>query len=422
MESYFVNDLEIIFDFAGRNDWKKFSFPIWYGIPVKIKWRGYEFDFNLRGNLKRIKGNLSVWPNPLELLKRNDSNDYIYYGSFGYEFSYDLIKNYYVPYTGIYECAVFKERPLENSHVKKALMEFDKLVIRSGELSSAVKDERPKKFLAKVAARGREALAREATALHNIIGGSLPVLPPDTIDVDYEVIPLMVVDGCGWNCDFCRFKTKGSFKVRSQQEIERQVYALRDLYREDLINYNSLVLGQNNALAAGETILIKTIQIADKVLKLHGSYFRGDPNIFFFASAKSLLKVKERFFETLNSLPYNFYINVGLESPDQQTLDKLGKPLTAYEVKESFKKAQYVNDNYARIDITSNFILGRDLSRKHLEMLKDLLCENGSRKGKGTVYLSPLIDLSDKRQVLKNFKEVKRISPLPVYIYLMQRL
>jgi hypothetical protein len=40
MERYQIEDLEIVFDSAGRDDWGKFSFPVWYGIPVKINWRG----------------------------------------------------------------------------------------------------------------------------------------------------------------------------------------------------------------------------------------------------------------------------------------------------------------------------------------------------------------------------------------------
>lgn len=101
MEHYQVEDMEVIFDCAGRDDWGKFSFPVWYGIPVKVNWRGYKYDFNLRGGLKRLTGKMSVWPDPQELLKRTDGNDFIYYGTSGYESSYDLIKNYYVPFNGI---------------------------------------------------------------------------------------------------------------------------------------------------------------------------------------------------------------------------------------------------------------------------------------------------------------------------------
>jgi hypothetical protein len=66
--------------------------------------------------------------------------------------------------------------------------------------------------------------------------------------------------------------------------------------------------------------------------------------------------------------------------------------------------------------------LGKHLPRQHIEELKTLLAEVNRRQEKGTVYLSPLIGASERRQILKEFKEIKRASLLPVYLYLMQRL
>ncbi|HLA26346.1 MAG TPA: hypothetical protein VJZ49_00455 [Syntrophales bacterium] len=163
MVRYQIEDMEIIFDCAGRNDWGKFSFPVWYGMPVKVNWRGYRFDFNLRGGLKRIAGNCSVWPDPRETLKRTEGNDFIYYGTDGYESSYDLIKNYYVPFNGRSDCNVFTDNPLQNRHVKRALEAFDGLVKEAGRLASSVAGDRPGDFLRKVAAKDRATLANGKT-------------------------------------------------------------------------------------------------------------------------------------------------------------------------------------------------------------------------------------------------------------------
>src|SRR3990172_5889736 len=113
MERYEVADLEIVFDQGGRDDWGKFSFPVWYGIPVKVNWGDYRFDFNLRGDLKRLSGRCAVWPDQQDLLKRTDGNDFIYYyGADGYDSSYDLIKSYYVPFNGRSDCDLLRENPL----------------------------------------------------------------------------------------------------------------------------------------------------------------------------------------------------------------------------------------------------------------------------------------------------------------------
>jgi hypothetical protein len=422
MECHRLEDMEIIFDHAGRDDWGKFSFPVWYGIPIKINWRGYKYDFNLRGSLKRLAGRPSVWPDPQEVLKRTDGNNLIYYGTYGYESSYDLIKNYYVPFNGRHDCDIFSEKPLESIHVRQALDTFDRLVEEAGRLAASVASNRVREFLNKLAVKDKVMLAREAEALHNIIGTSLPVLPPDTIDVDYEVIPLIITEGCTYNCHFCLFKTTDGFRVRSRQNIAAQIRALKHFYGDDLVNYNSLVLGQNNPLAAGEDILISTAEMAYDILNLSTSYHRGRPNLYLFGTVDSFLEADASLFDRMENLPYHTSINVGLESPDQETLVMLSKPLTAAKVKEAFQKMQKVNQGYLNIEVSCNFVLGRDLPHRNVEAIKTLLTGDTAAMGKGVVYLSPLIGASHRRQIIQEFREIKIVSPIPVFIYLAQRL
>jgi radical SAM superfamily enzyme YgiQ (UPF0313 family) len=421
MERHQLEDLEIVFDSTGQDDWGKFSFPVWYGIPVKINWRGYHYDFNLRGGLKKIAGRPSVWPEPQDVLKRTDGNHFIYYGTFGYGSSYDLIKNYYVPFNGRYDGDIFPAKPLEGRHVGQALEAFDGLVKEAGRLAESRACDRPREFLRKIAVRGREALAKDARTLHHIIGADMPVLPPDTIDVDYEVIPLIVAEGCRYHCRFCRFKTAG-FRVRSRRNITAQIQALKEFYGADLVNYNSLVLGQNDALAAGTDILTHAAETAYDLLNLSSSYHRGRPNLFIFGSVDSFLEADHSLFEGLERLPYRTSINIGLESPDQETLDRLGKPLQADRVREAFRQMQEVNRCWSRITVSCNFVLGSDLPLRNVEAIQTMLEEETREKGKGVAYLSPLIGASQRRQILKEFGEIKRSSPLPVFIYMAQML
>lgn len=422
MERYQLEEMEVIFDCGGRDDWGKFSFPVWYGIPVKVNWRGYRYDFNLRGGLKRLAGKMSVWPDPQALLKRTEGNDFIYYGTSGYESSYDLIKNHYMPFNGIYDCNIFTENPLNGRHVRQALDAFDELVDAAGRVAASAICDRPRDFLKKVAVRNREALAEEAETLHRIIGANLPVLPPDTIDVDYEVIPLIVTEGCTLNCRFCLFKTAGDLTVRSRQSIAAQIKAVKDFYGADLVNYNSVVLGQNDALAAGSDILTSTADMAYDILNLSASYHRGQPHLFIFGGVDSFLAADDSLFDRLERLPYLTSINVGLESPDQETLDRLGKPLGAEKVRESFRKMQEVNRFWRNIEVSCNFVIGGDLPFRNVEAIKTMLAEEKTTKGKGVVYLSPLLGVSQRRQILREFREIKMTSPLPVFIYLVQRL
>ena len=254
------------------------------------------------------------------------------------------------------------------------------------------------------------------------MGGPFPVLPPDTLRVDYEVIPLRVMDGCPHRCRFCRFKTASSFNIRKRQEILDQLRCLGLFYGEDLVNYNSLVLGENNALAVGIDLLEFAAEKAFEMLSFGKSYYPGEPNLFLFGSADLLLKTTESAFSRLNALPYHLYLNIGLESPVEDTLNAIGKTSSGATVREAFQKALHLNRTYPRIHVTSNFVLGNSLSPRHVEGLKALLSDAGPRQEKATVYLSPLFEASEKRQILREFREIKRASPLPVYLYLMQRL
>lgn len=422
MERYQVEDMEIIFDCTGRDDWGKFSFPVWYGIPVKVNRRGYSYDFNLRGGLKRLTGKMSVWPDPQSTLKRTEGNDYIYYGTTGYESSYDLIGNYYVPFNGVYDFDIFTENPLKGRHVQRALEAFDELAGAAGRYAASTVHDRPREFLKKVAVRNRESLADEAEILHRIIGADLPVLPPDTIGVDYEVIPLMVTEGCAYNCRFCLFKSAGDFRVRSRQNIMAQIRALKVFYGADLVNYNSLMLGQNDALAAGAELLTYTAEKAYDLLDLPVSYHRGRPRLYLFGGVDSFLSADDSLFDRLERLPYLTSINVGLESPDQETLERLGKPLRVEKVRESFRRMQEVNRCRRHIEVSCNFVLGGDLPPRNARAIKTLLSEEKTTKGKGVVYLSPLIGASQRREILRDFREIKMASSLPVFIYLAQRL
>jgi hypothetical protein len=81
-----------------------------------------------------------------------------------------------------------------------------------------------------------------------------------------------------------------------------------------------------------------------------------------------------------------------------------------------------VNRSRTNIAVSCNFVLGRDLPPRHPETIKDVLAAETTARDRGVVYLSPLIGKSNRREILKAFREIKMISPLPVYIYLAQRL
>jgi wyosine [tRNA(Phe)-imidazoG37] synthetase (radical SAM superfamily) len=145
--------------------------------------------------------------------------------------------------------------------------------------------------------------------------------------------------------------------------------------------------------------------------------------LFMFGSVNSLLKSENRLFEKLDQLPFYTYINVGLESIDQPTLEFIGKPVGKSKIREAFKRMLDINAANKNIEVTANFVIGKGLSAEHYESLKELLQTAPiASRDKGAIYLSPLKDSPKKRELLPLVKDVKKKSKLPVYVYLIQRL
>ncbi len=98
-------------------------------------------------------------------------------------------------------------------------------------------------------------LHERSQRLNEIIGGRVSVLPPDTRHVDYEIIPLMISDGCLYHCNFCCVKSAQKFQARSKTDILEQIGRLKDFYGRNIENYNGLFLGNHDALEAGEELI-----------------------------------------------------------------------------------------------------------------------------------------------------------------------
>jgi hypothetical protein len=265
-------------------------------------------------------------------------------------------------------------------------------------------------------------LIKQTKQFHDIFGDRVSVLPPDTRHVDYEVIPVNIADGCLYRCTFCSVKSGMPFKARSREDIVRQLDELKFFYGVNAQNLNSIFIGNHDALAAGIELISFT---AGKAYESFGfaNHRGGTPSMFLFGSASSFLKSDDRVFERLNDLPYKSYINLGLESFDDSTLKKLGKPIDQGMVKQSLTKMIDVNETYPNVEVSANFLLGTTFSSEHHEALVSLLrgIPKGSGK-RGCIYLSPLIETVHRDKVLPMFYDIKKQSGLPVYIYLIQRL
>jgi hypothetical protein len=427
MESYPLDHLIITLNKEGSREFSKVSFPVRHGLFSEVRTPEYLFQFNLNGEIKFIQGLTRDWPHPAEWLKRTLGNDWVYYSAGDYKGICDYFGEYYFPYLSYPSNSIMDGNPFDDRSVISARKSLQALRSQIDRLISGPKPRRLKDFLTRVLRNDEETLKRKAEQLHRLIGGPVTVLPPDTRHVDYEVIPIIVADGCLYHCGFCRVKTGQDFAPRTAKDVIRQMKNLKRFLGQDRHNYNAIFLGQHDALSAGRELLEATVERAYEIFEFERSHLRG-ACLFLFGSVDSMIHAEEGLFESLSRFPFSTYINVGLESNDPNTLEALKKPISVERIREAFARVLEINRRYEKIEVTSNFVFGEDLPSGHLPSLSDLTRNRVNLiSNKGAVYLSPLVgegmkDKKSKRELLRRFLKLKTGSRLPAFIYLIQRL
>ncbi len=418
-------NLRIVLNKTGAKRYAKVSYPARFGVYSEIETPEYLYQFNLKGEIRFVQGRGSAWPRD-EWLKRTAGNDWVYYTPGVYTGLFSFIGEYYLPCFVYHSNSIFAYRPFENASVERAIESVDELAqglaaLPRDDLEPPVSD-----FLDLVMGNRRGTLAAKAERFHDSIGGPVRVLPPDTRHVDYDVIPIVIADGCLYNCDFCMIKDGKEFAPRSREDIDEQIESLKDFYGSDISNYNSILLGQNDALNAGEDLIAYSLERAYEAFDFANSSLRGC-NLFLFGSVDSFMRAGDDLFRYLNGSPCYTYINLGFESLDDETLDYLGKPLTVNEIRDAFAKMLDINRRFDRIEMTANFVFSDDLPEGHTPSILRLNEQlDGRASGKGGIYLSPLISPfntgESNVELQKKFIGIKNALRLPVYLYLIQRL
>jgi len=423
METFQLNNLTITLNKKGRDRYSKVSYPARYGRYAEIRNPNYLCQFNLLGEIRFLQGIRSNWPHPAEWLKRTIANDWLYYSSGGYGDVFDLVGEYYIPCFSYASNSIFPEKPFDRQEIRQALQFWAQL---SEKLEHSLKTKSIpgsiRNFLRSIIKSDERFLAHKAHTLHAIIKGRIPVLPPDSRHVDYEVIPLIIADGCLHNCGFCEIKTGLDFTARSKQDILRQLVELGQFFGKDVSNYNAIFLGQHDALAVGPDLIRFAALEAYDFFHFNMSNIKN-PFLFLFGSVESFLQTEWETFDCLNRLPYTTFINIGLESADQDTLDILKKPVSAENVRKAFSRMQEVNRNYEHLEITANLLLLNDPPAGHRQAFINMMHHGLARRySKGALYLSPLKGFYDRKNILEQFHDLRKNSKLPVYFYLIQRL
>ncbi len=422
MSRIFTSDkLKITLDKEGSTTYSKMSFPVHCGIYHEIETQGFIFQFNLNGDIFRAKGKGREWAHPHEWLKRTQGNDWIYYSTGGYTGVFEATGEYYLPNFQYPSNSILGGHPFAQKEIQHIAVSWHQILQEQLEHTLGLPDDFSN-FVFDVMGNDSHILAQKARRLHETVGGRISVLPPDARHVDYNFIPLTISRGCLYKCAFCRVKNGTVFSEKTRQEIIQQIDQLKRHYGRDLVNYNSLFLGEHDALQTNSELILFSIETAYREFGFAKSYL-ADNSTFLFGSVTSFLNTPETFFQQLNTFPGMTFINIGLESADQETLDRIGKPITTREVRDAFKRSQDINDRYSSIEITSNFIMDNQLPENHYKNILELIREKLSHvKPKGSIYFSPLAFNQPSRSRLFEFNRLKVMSRLPTYLYIIQRL
>ena len=421
-----MHNLKITLNREGSKKYTKVSYPIRYGCYSEIEYGDFRFQFNRNGEIKYIVGKGSDWPHPVEWLKRTIGNDWVYYSTGSYYAGVaDLFGEYYLPCPAYPTNSLFRENPFDRKAVASALEEFTRIGSNLLNLSEKVtaRDYKARKdFLILAGENSTDFLQKKADRLHRILKARISVLPPDCRHVDYDVIPLMVSDGCLYNCSFCEVKTGMDLTCRSRPEIIEQLLALKELFGADLSNYNSVYLGQHDALGAHPDDIIFAAEQAYTILDIKNSYMQ-EPRLFLFGSAESFLEKNESFWKSVDSLPFYTYANIGLESFDEATLQHFKKPVDSVVMEKAFKRMRKINKSYGNIEVTANILIGEDLPANHIPELFKHINEAGKEAtGKGCIYISPLKGSKNTKKLLDQFRSIKQKNSMQTFLYLIQRL
>jgi hypothetical protein len=408
----------------GAREYSKVSYPIRYGIYNEVRTDDYIFQFNMLGEIRYIRGRKPDWPHPAEWLKRTWGGDWVYYSSGDYRAVFDYFGEYYFPCLAYGNNSIMGDNPFSYGGVQRAFRALESLWREAGSLGSRGTETRA--FLARMAEHNGTRLARRGRAFHKLLGGQVSVLPPDARHADYDVIPLILADGCLYSCSFCTVKSGNRIALRSRTNVLDQIERLKRFYGTEVRNYNALFLGYHDALFSGSEMIEFAVRTAYEAFGFERSYMKR-PTLHLFGSVDSLLSSKESLFEMLNSVPFHTYINVGLESADPATLSILGKPVPAEKIRDAYERTLDISGKYEKIEVSANFVVGLGLPPSHGDSFFRLTCKSPRSAGGGSIYVSPIVNTEkptrqEQRQLRAEFSRFKTGASLPTYLYLIQRL
>ena len=390
-------EIKIIKDLMGIDECGLFSFPVRYGIYHQVEIYDLVLHFSPSWRLTHIQSKNQAWPHPLEWIKIGLGGTKIYYSAIAYGDIAALFQQHYIPICETYPQIAPYENPFKLKIVKDVIRKTDNLpyIFKNygfNEIANGLFNWR--NFY--------------INGIFKLLKSKVSILPPDTMICDYQVLPVVISTGCLHNCGFCTVKDGTEFKKRKIKDIIEELEGLKDIFAKDLSQIKGVFLGNLDSLHCEDELIFKVIYESKRV-------FPKIKNFFLFGSVTSFLKKKESFFKELENLSSNFFINIGIESLDEDTIRLLKKPETQKDIINTWHRISYLNKKFLSSEITVNILISEKFKNAHLDKLINTLSRESSFP-KGTIYLSSLNE-PYKRVHFEMAKKIKMATSRDVRLY-----
>jgi len=390
----------------GRSDFDSYSHVVFRGIYHECVEDGIRYILDLAGRLKWIF--IESASNIFEaghLFRQTIGGKWLYYDGSLYSEAYSLCGRHYVPVA--LDLGQLAEYGHEKALLNEALRHWDNWTKSSSPTVNGT---------SVLETRG---VSRMAFELRNILKATIPVIPPETIFVDYEVWPVIVSEGCKANCKFCCVKTGSEFRQRSYTEVRQSIRETKSWFGPEAVNFSSIFLGQNDALSVHIDLLAHTAATAFGAFGKEGCFFK-EKRLFLFGSPISILEKSLSEFRQLDGLPFDrIHINVGIESLDEETLEIIGRPFKLSDAQSALNKIDQIHSETKKIEIGVNFLLGEHTGANHLKFLLKWL-STANYMGKGYVFVSPMVESNwGLGRIKRSVLDLKSVSKIPLFMYIL---
>jgi len=210
-----------------------------------------------------------------------------------------------------------------------------------------------------------------------------------------ESIIIQVTIGCSNNqCAFCEMYTAKKFRVRSAEEISKDIEAAARLWHDP----------QKIFLADGDALVLPAKKLLNICELLH-KHFSHKPRISTYATPNNLLVKSPKDLKDIQSAGISL-LYIGVESGSDLVLDRVHKGATAKEIETAIIKARE-----AEFETSVTWILGlggKKYSHEHTRETAKVISRCGPTYTSALTLMLP----NGEDRIKKHFPEWEVISPV----------